>query len=97
LGRFGLRGSRVAVQGGVIDDLPRVLLAVRHIGPRRARRLIDGLGNDWRALLDQEPERVFGTLRGLGPRQARAAAESWIRLAGTQAHLGRAGPRREDG
>jgi NAD-dependent DNA ligase len=59
------------------EQIPDVLLAVRHIGPRRARRLIRAFGADWEALVDQAPERVFGTLRGIGPRQARAAAASW--------------------
>jgi hypothetical protein len=81
LGCFGFARGRGAGQAGVIaDDPPPVLLAVAHIGPRRARRLIDGLGSDWRALLDEEPERVFATLRGVGPCQARAAATSWRRL-----------------
>lgn len=59
------------------DDLPPALLAVRHIGPRRARRLIDAHGPDWRMWVDLAPERVFGTLRGVGPRQAADAARSW--------------------
>jgi hypothetical protein len=59
------------------EQIPDVLLAVRHIGPRRARRLIGAFGADWEALVDLAPERVFGTLRGIGPRQARAAAVSW--------------------
>ncbi len=54
---------------------------MRHIGPRRARRLIDGLGGDWRLWLDVAPARVFGTLRGIGPRQAAEAADSWDRRA----------------
>ena len=58
-------------------ELPPELLAVRHIGPRRARRLIDALGADWRAWVDLAPEWVFGTLRGVGPRQAADAAQSW--------------------
>jgi hypothetical protein len=53
------------------------LLAVRRIGPRRARQLIDALGLDWRTWIDLAPERVFGTLRGVGPRQAAEAATSW--------------------
>ena len=61
----------------IAHDLPPDLLAVRHIGPRRARRLIDGLGEDWERLVDQNPQRVFGTLRGVGPVQAAAASESW--------------------
>src|SRR4051794_28046870 len=81
VGMFRFRALRGADQAGVIaDDLPPVLLAVHHIGPRRAQRLIEGLGSDWRALLDQDPERAFGTLRGVGPHQAIAAAASWRRL-----------------
>jgi hypothetical protein len=58
----------------VSEALPQLLLSVAHIGPRRARRLIDGLGDDWASLIDVDPERVFGTLRGLGRRRARIAA-----------------------
>jgi helix-hairpin-helix protein len=80
-GRLGRSGSgrRVAAEhaGPIPEKLPAALLAVRYIGPRRARRLIDALGSDWEALLNQAPVRVFGTLRGVGPRQARAAAQSW--------------------
>jgi hypothetical protein len=66
--------------GFITDDLPSILLAVRYIGPRRARRLLDALGDDWRDLLDTAPERVFRTLRGVGIVQARAAAQSWRHL-----------------
>ncbi len=69
------------------EQIPDVLLAVRHIGPRRARRLIGALGADWEALVEQAPERVFGTLRGIGPRQARAAAASWSRVLRGKRHV----------
>jgi hypothetical protein len=59
------------------DDLPPELLAVRHIGPRRARRLIAALGADWRVWVDLAPQRVFATLRGVGPRQEAEAAKTW--------------------
>jgi hypothetical protein len=62
------------------DEPPPILVAVRHIGPRRARRLILALGAEWRALVRLTPARVFGTLRGVGPRQAREAADSWCRV-----------------
>ena len=61
----------------IADELPPALLNVCHIGPRRARRLIDALGSQGEALLDQAPERLFRTLRGIGPRQARASADAW--------------------
>jgi hypothetical protein len=54
-------------------------LSVTHIGPRRARRLVDGLGEDWLMLLDADPERAFATLRGMGSRRAQVAARSWRR------------------
>src|SRR3954471_16244098 len=78
LGRFGfaVRAARDDDQP-IADDLPASLLAVRHIGPRRARRLIDALGSEWEPLLNQAPERVFRTLRGIGPQQARASANAW--------------------
>ena len=62
------------------EALPQLLLSVAHIGPRRARRLLDGLGADWASIIDADPERVFGTLRGLGQRRARIAAASWAAL-----------------
>jgi helix-hairpin-helix protein len=62
-----------------------MLLSVRHIGPRRARRLVDGLGDRWAELIDADPERVFGTLRGMGRRRATIAAASWRELAGSEA------------
>jgi hypothetical protein len=61
----------------VRQPVPDLLLSVTHIGPRRARRLVDGLGEDWLAALDADPERVFATLRGMGRRRARIAARSW--------------------
>jgi hypothetical protein len=57
-----------------------LLLSVRHIGPRRAQRLVDGLGEQWAELIDADAERVFGTLRGMGRRRARIAAASWREL-----------------
>jgi hypothetical protein len=68
----------------IASDLPPILLAVRHIGPRRARRLLDALGPEWRELLDLAPVRVFATLRGMGAARARAAADSWRALSAAQ-------------
>jgi hypothetical protein len=79
----GLRSVRHA---DGIDDLPPALLSVRHIGPRRARRLVDALGPDWEATVRGDPARVFATLRGVGPRQAAAAAASWNALFADQCH-----------
>ena len=65
--------------------VPLMLLSVRHIGPRRAQRLVDGLGVRWVELIDADPERVFGTLRGMGRRRARIAAASWRELTSSAA------------
>ena len=65
--------------------VPVMLLSVRHIGPRRAQRLVDGLGVRWVELIDADPERVFGTLRGMGRRRARIAAASWRELTSSAA------------
>jgi hypothetical protein len=61
----------------VCEPVPKLLLSVKHIGPRRARRLIDGLGEDWLEIIDADPERAFATLRGMGSRRAQVAARSW--------------------
>lgn len=68
------RPSVVAVSPS--DELERL----PHIGPRRAARLRLGLGADLEDLLDRAPERVFGTLRGVGETQAREAAAYWRAL-----------------
>jgi hypothetical protein len=68
----------------VSDVLPELLLSLPNIGPRRARRLLIGLGDEWTMIIDSDPERVFGTLRGLGQRRAKIAATSWATLRATQ-------------
>jgi hypothetical protein len=62
------------------DALPESLTSIVHIGPRRARRLLDGLGAGWASTIDADPERVFATLRGMGRRRAREAADGWRQL-----------------
>jgi hypothetical protein len=62
------------------DVLPELLTSIVHIGPRRARRLLDGLGAGWASTIDADPERVFATLRGMGRRRAREAADGWRQL-----------------
>ena len=64
---------------GLSDGLGHAAIedAIVQIGPRRARRLLDGLGAGWAATIDADPERVFATLRGMGRRRAREAADAW--------------------
>jgi hypothetical protein len=62
------------------DVSPELLTSIVHIGPRRARRLFDGLGAGWASTIDADPERVFATLRGMGRHRAREAADGWRQL-----------------
>jgi exodeoxyribonuclease V alpha subunit len=58
------------------------LTSLRHIGPARARRLVDEHGEEVMQRIAADPEGLFGSLRGVTQRQAEAAADSW--------HAGRA-------
>jgi exodeoxyribonuclease V alpha subunit len=53
------------------------LTSLRHIGPTRAERLVDEHGEEVLRAIAANPAGVFGSLRGVGGRQAAAAAESW--------------------
>ena len=53
------------------------LTTLRHIGPTRAERLVDEHGEGVLGAIAADPAGVFGSLRGVSPNQAAAAAESW--------------------
>ena len=53
------------------------LTSLRHIGPSRAERLVDEHGECVLGAIAADPAGVFGSLRGVSPAQAAAAAESW--------------------
>jgi exodeoxyribonuclease V alpha subunit len=53
------------------------LTSLRHIGPARAERLVEEHGEDVLQAIAANPAAVFGALRGVSGKQARAAAESW--------------------
>src|SRR4051794_802671 len=53
------------------------LTSLRHIGPARAERLVEEHGESVLSAIAADPAGVFGALRGVGGRQAAAAAESW--------------------
>lgn len=53
------------------------LTTLRHIGPARAGRLVDEHGEGVLGAIAADPEGVFGSLRGVSPEQAAAAARSW--------------------
>src|SRR3954471_4967819 len=74
----------------ITEEVPRLLLKVRHTRARRARGLIDALGRDWRDVLDMAPERVFGTCAASVDRRHRQPqrAGSPHRGLGTIEHMG---------
>lgn len=53
------------------------LTSLRHIGPSRAKRLVDEHGEGVMGAIAADPFGVFGSLRGVSATQATAAAESW--------------------
>jgi exodeoxyribonuclease V alpha subunit len=53
------------------------LTSLRHIGPSRAKRLVDEHGEGVLAAIAADPVGVFASLRGVSANQAAAAAESW--------------------
>ena len=53
------------------------LTSLKHIGPARAERLIDEHGDGVLSAIAADPATVFGSLRGVSPGQATAAADSW--------------------
>jgi exodeoxyribonuclease V alpha subunit len=53
------------------------LTSLRYIGPARAEQLVERHGEAVLDAIGADPFATFRALRGLGARQARAAAESW--------------------
>jgi exodeoxyribonuclease V alpha subunit len=53
------------------------LTTLRHIGPTRARRLVDEHGEGVLGAIAADPLGVFGSLRGVSADQAARAADSW--------------------
>jgi exodeoxyribonuclease V alpha subunit len=53
------------------------LTTLRHIGPARAERLVDEHGEGVLGAIAADPEGIFEALRGVSPKQAAAAAQSW--------------------
>ncbi len=76
-------GRQLKAQGALpLDPADRegrvaYLTSLRHIGPSRAERLVDEHGEGVLGTIAADPAGVFGSLRGVSPGQAAAAAESW--------------------
>ena len=76
-------GRQLRAQGALpLDPADRegqvaYLTSLRHIGPARAERLVDEHGEEVLLAIAADPQRVFGSLRGVSADQAAAATESW--------------------
>jgi exodeoxyribonuclease V alpha subunit len=71
--------SHARVQEPVGKHAVRAYLeTIKHIGPLAAIRLVDRYGvEDVLDAIDRDPERVLGTVPGIGPRRIGAAVASW--------------------
>jgi exodeoxyribonuclease V alpha subunit len=76
-------GRRLRAQGALpLDPTDRegqvaYLLSLKHIGRKRAERLVDEHGEGVLQAIAANPEAVFGSLRGVSADQAAAATQSW--------------------
>ncbi len=76
-------GRQLRAQGALpLDPADRegqvaYLTTLRHIGQKRAERLVDQHGEEVLAKVAANPQAVFSSLRGVSADQAAAATESW--------------------
>jgi exodeoxyribonuclease V alpha subunit len=76
-------GRQLRAQGALpLDPTDRegqvaYLTSLRHIGQKRAERLLDEHGEGVLQAIAANPEAVFGSLRGVSADQAAAATQSW--------------------
>jgi exodeoxyribonuclease V alpha subunit len=77
-------GRQLRAQGALpLDPADRegqvaYLTSLRHIGQKRAEKLCDEYGEEVLQAISADPQRVFGSLRGVSPDQAAAATQSWF-------------------
>ncbi|HKH64142.1 MAG TPA: AAA family ATPase, partial [Solirubrobacterales bacterium] len=77
-------GRQLRAQGALpLDPADRegqvaYLTSLRHIGPARAEKLCDEYGEEVLQAIAANPQRVFGSLRGVSGDQAEAATQSWF-------------------
>ncbi|MEJ7824735.1 MAG: ATP-dependent RecD-like DNA helicase [Solirubrobacteraceae bacterium] len=73
------QASRVRVMEPVGDHAVRAYLeSVKHLGPLGAARLVKRFGADEVLVaIDRDPERILGSVPGIGPRRLVAAVQSW--------------------
>jgi exodeoxyribonuclease V alpha subunit len=76
-------GRQLRAQGALpLDPTDRegqiaYLTTLRHIGPARAEALVEEFGEGVMRAIAADPQRVFGSLRGVSVDQAAAATQSW--------------------
>ena len=76
-------GRQLRAQGALpLDPTDRegqvaYLTSLKHIGQKRAEKLVDEHGEGVMQAIAANPEAVFGSLRGVSADQAAAAAQSW--------------------
>jgi exodeoxyribonuclease V alpha subunit len=76
-------GRQLRAQGALpLDPADRegqvaYLTSLRHIGQKRAEKLVEEHGEGVLQAIAANPERVFGSLRGVSADQAAAATQSW--------------------
>ncbi|MBS1861299.1 MAG: AAA family ATPase, partial [Actinobacteria bacterium] len=76
-------GRQLRAQGALpLDPTDRegqiaYLTTLRHIGKRRAERLVDLHGEEVLAVIAADPQRTFAALKGVSVDQAAAATQSW--------------------
>jgi exodeoxyribonuclease V alpha subunit len=77
-------GRQLRAQGALpLDPADRegqvaYLTSLRHIGQKRAESLCDEYGEGVLQAISADPQRVFGSLRGVSADQAAAATQSWF-------------------
>ncbi|MEA2191623.1 MAG: exodeoxyribonuclease alpha subunit [Solirubrobacteraceae bacterium] len=73
------QADRVRVLEPVGDHAVRAYLeSIKHVGPLGAARLVKRFGADEvLAAIDADPERILGSVPGIGPRRIGAAVASW--------------------
>src|SRR6476620_3533547 len=77
-------GRQLRAQGALpLDPADRegqvaYLTSLRHIGQKRAERLCDEHGEGVLQAIAADPQRIFGSLRGVSADQAAAATQSWF-------------------
>ncbi len=75
--QFQVTGVRVQEPVGK-HAVRSYLETIKHIGPLAAIRLVDRYGADEVLdAIDRDPERILGTVPGIGPRRIGAAVASW--------------------